>query len=105
VRQRSGLSNAQLARRALVTPQAMNEVLASLEVRGLVQRKQAAHHQRVLETKLTPEGRRLTVKGDKIVDEIEQMMLSGMSSAEHRKLLTSVRRAEEFLRAGLAATG
>jgi DNA-binding MarR family transcriptional regulator len=105
LRARSGLSNAQLARRSLVTPQAMQEVIASLEAKGLIERNQAAHHQRILQTKLTPEGRRVARRGDNIVDEIEGLMLAGVSAAEHRRFLASVRRADEFLRAGLNANG
>jgi DNA-binding MarR family transcriptional regulator len=103
LRSRSGLSNAQLARRSLVTPQAMQEVIAALEARGLIERTQAAHHQRILQTKLTAEGRRIARRGDRIVDELEGLMLVGVSPAEHRRFLASVRRADEFLRAGLNA--
>ena len=53
LRDRAGLSNAQLARRSYVTPQSMNEVIASLERDGLVARSPAANHGRVLETAVT----------------------------------------------------
>ena len=56
---RSGLSNAQLARRALVSPQSMNEVLLSLEERGLVRRRAHPDHGRILQTRLTAKGRKL----------------------------------------------
>ena len=49
LRDRAGLSNAQLARRSYVTPQSMNEVIAALEREGLVARSPAANHGRVLE--------------------------------------------------------
>src|SRR3954454_15727461 len=44
LRDRPGLSNAQMARRSYVTPQSMNEVLASLEADGLIVRAPAANH-------------------------------------------------------------
>ena len=53
---RSGLSNAQLARRALVSPQSMNEVLLALERRGLVRRNAHPDHGRILQSRLTAKG-------------------------------------------------
>src|SRR5579875_1249187 len=59
---RSGLSNAELARRSFVTPQAMGQVLASLEDKQLVIRPAAgergAGHHRARGAKLTARGRR-----------------------------------------------
>ena len=49
LRDRPGLSNAQLARRTYVTPQSMNEVLIALEADGLIVRSPAANHGRVVE--------------------------------------------------------
>ena len=51
-----GLSNAQLARRSLITPPAMLEVLASLERRGLVERHADPTHGRIRRAELTAEG-------------------------------------------------
>jgi DNA-binding MarR family transcriptional regulator len=47
LRARPGLSNAQLARRSLVTPQSMIEILAKLERRGLVKRAVDPEHARI----------------------------------------------------------
>jgi DNA-binding MarR family transcriptional regulator len=91
---RSGLSNAQLARRALVSPQSMNEVLLALEERGLVQRRAHPEHGRILQTRLTPKGRKLLVACDAEVREVEARMVSGLSTREqaalHKALLESV---------------
>jgi DNA-binding MarR family transcriptional regulator len=59
IKRRPGLSNAQLARRALILPQSMIQVISELEARGLVSRTPAAAHNRVLETQLTEAGRAL----------------------------------------------
>src|SRR5579884_698603 len=56
---RPKLSNAQLARRALVTPQAMIEILSKLESRGLVRREVDPAHGRILRAELTPAAREL----------------------------------------------
>src|SRR3954454_6105293 len=56
MRDRPGLSNAQLARRSYVTPQSMNEVLRALEDDGLIVRSQSANHGRVVEVALSERG-------------------------------------------------
>ena len=58
LRDRPGLSNAQLARRTYVTPQSMNEVLRALEADGLIVRSPAANHGRVVEVTLSERGQR-----------------------------------------------
>ena len=53
-----GLSNADLARRAFVTPQSMHVVLQELEKLQFVVRRPHPQHQRVLQAELTEAGRR-----------------------------------------------
>src|SRR5271169_2883545 len=48
-----GLPNAELARKAFVTPQSMNEVLKQLEASGLVERHQSPSNARILCAHLT----------------------------------------------------
>ncbi len=92
---RSGLSNAQLARRALVSPQSMNEVLLALERRGLVQRHAHPDHGRILQSRLTAKGRRVLRACDTGVHGVESLMLSTLSQSEQavlrRGLLSGVR--------------
>jgi DNA-binding MarR family transcriptional regulator len=92
---RSGLSNAQLARRALVSSQSMNEVLLALEQRGLVSRRAHPDHGRIRQTRLTAKGRKTLTLCDDEVHEVETRMISGLSRAEqtalHRALLSCVR--------------
>jgi DNA-binding MarR family transcriptional regulator len=56
---RPGLSNAQLARRALVAPQSMIEILAKLEMRELVSRHADPRQGHILRASLTPAGHAL----------------------------------------------
>ena len=77
-----GLSNAQLARRSLVTPQSMSEVLAQLVERGYVRRRPDPDHGRVIRTELTPAGSRALALCDHAVDEIEREMLAGLDRGE-----------------------
>ena len=83
---RSGLSNAQLARRSLITPQAMNEVLARLEERRLVRRRRDPAHARIRPAELTAAGRRVLTAADSAVDLVEHAMLADVPAAERRRL-------------------
>jgi DNA-binding MarR family transcriptional regulator len=83
---RSGLSNAQLARRSLITPQAANEVLTRLEERKLVRRSADPEHGRARPAALTAAGRRLLAGADAAVDAVEREMLAGLGGVERRAL-------------------
>jgi DNA-binding MarR family transcriptional regulator len=80
--ERDGLSSAQLARRTFVTPQAMNQLVISLERRGLIERRPDAEHRAVLKTSLTRAGRALVERADRATRTIEERLLSGLSSAQ-----------------------
>jgi DNA-binding MarR family transcriptional regulator len=86
LRERSGLSNAQLARRTYVTPQSMNEVIAALEREGLIRRAPDANHRRILRTTLTPKGRRVLAACDEAIGAMEADMLSELSPAGREQL-------------------
>jgi DNA-binding MarR family transcriptional regulator len=81
-----GLSNADLARRAFVTPQTMNSIVVLLERGGLVERRPHAVHGRVLTTVLTPEGAELVHSCHHAVERIEERMLAPLSDAERAQL-------------------
>jgi DNA-binding MarR family transcriptional regulator len=99
---RSGLSNAQLARRALVSPQSMNEVLLTLEDRGLVRRRAHPEHGRILQARLTAKGRSLLARCDAEVHEVEARMVSDLGdedrTALRRALLCGIRSLQGGLR-------
>ena len=65
------LSNAQLARRAYMTPQAMSEVIDALETKGLIRRNPHPNHGRLLPATLTAKGRRVLADCERGVDEME----------------------------------
>jgi DNA-binding MarR family transcriptional regulator len=83
---RSGLSNAQLARRSLITPQAANEVLSRLEGRKLLRRVADPDHGRIRPAELTAAGRRLLAKADAAVDLVEREMLARLAGSERKAL-------------------
>jgi DNA-binding MarR family transcriptional regulator len=90
LRSRPGLSNAQLARRTLITPQSMNEVLAHLVGLGLVSRRPDPDHARVLRTQLTAAGKRTLAAANRTVAAIEREMLSGLTEAQATKFAAAL---------------
>jgi DNA-binding MarR family transcriptional regulator len=79
LRDRDGLSCAQLARWAFVTPQAMNLVIKALESRGLIHRRPDPRNRRVLRASVTAAGLQVLGACDRAMDEIEATMLAGLS--------------------------
>jgi DNA-binding MarR family transcriptional regulator len=84
---RGGLSNAQLARRTYISPQGMNQVLDQLEDAGLILRQPHATHGRILEVKLTKEGKAVLIACDKAVDKMEAEMLKELGTREQDQLM------------------
>ena len=101
LRSRSGLSNAQLARRSYITPQTMSEVIVALEEKGLVERAPDPGHRRILRIKVTPKGRRVMTRCDTAVEELEEQMLADIPDADRADLLRSLRSCVHQLGAGL----
>ena len=85
-----GLSNADLARRAFVTPQSMYAVLQELERLQLVVRSPHPQHQRVLQAALTGAGRRTLTSAATAVDAIEEQMLRKLSSPARSRLASAL---------------
>ena len=98
LRVQDGLSNAQLARRSLVTPQSMSEVLALLVEQGYVRRRAAPGHGRVIRSELTAAGKRALERCDRAVDAVEREMLGDLDvddAANLRDVLLRCARALE----------
>lgn len=100
---RPGLSNAQLARRAYITPQSMQEVLRTLEQRGLVQRTPSSGNRRVLEAVLTAAGRKLVARVERDAGAVEDAMLAGLRPAERTRFARSLQQCVARLGGGLDA--
>ena len=86
LRAQDGLSNARLARRSLVTPQSMNEVLSVLVEQGYVRRNAAPGQGRVIRIELTKAGTRALEQSDRAVDEVEREMLGDLDAGEVESL-------------------
>ena len=94
------LSNAQLARRAYMTPQSMMEVIDALERKGLIRRDPHPNHRRVYPARLTAKGRRVLAACDAVVEEMEEEMLSELTPEERASLLESLKSCVRALHAG-----
>jgi DNA-binding MarR family transcriptional regulator len=80
LRTQDGLSNAGLARRSLVTPQSMSEVLTLLVEQGYVRRSAEPGHGRIIRIELTAAGSRVLKRCDRAVDEVERAMLGDLDA-------------------------
>ena len=94
------LSNAQLARRAYMTPQAMSEVIAALEGKGLIKRTPHPNHRRLFPATLTAKGRRVLAACDAAVEDMEQEMLRELSTDERESLREALKACVRALGAG-----
>ena len=76
---RSGLSSAQLARRAFVSAQAMNLIVVALERNGWIERAADPDHNRVLCASLTRAGKAILAECDRATSHVEELLLSRLS--------------------------
>ena len=97
LRAQDGLSNAQLARRSLVTPQSMSEVLALLVELGYVRRRAEPGNGRVIRMELTASGRRALERCDRAVDAVERELLSDLDADEAADLRDALLRCSRAL--------
>jgi DNA-binding MarR family transcriptional regulator len=85
-----GLPNAELARKAFVTPQSMNEVLQRLEASGLVERRPSHSNARILNAQLTQTGEKKWRSVNDDLLKLEERLLQGLSRDEVRALNLSL---------------
>jgi DNA-binding MarR family transcriptional regulator len=86
LRREPGISAAALARATFVTRQSMNSMLQQLIDRDLVARPTRAESGRALPTMLTVTGAGALDAAQKLVDGVEQRMLTGLSATEKAAL-------------------
>jgi DNA-binding MarR family transcriptional regulator len=98
---RAGLSNAQLARRAYITPQSMNEVVLRLERRGLLRRRPDPAHRRIRRASVTPKGRSVLQRCEGAVEEMERRMLEALDDDGRERIIHDLAACVHALGAGL----
>ena len=90
IRGREILSSAKLARAHHVSPQTMNELIATLETRGLVVRREDPDNRRVLLVSLAEAGRELLASCDRTVDGLESEFFATLTPAALSQLRQTV---------------
>jgi DNA-binding MarR family transcriptional regulator len=96
-----GLSNAELARLNLVTPQTMNAIVQKLEDSRLLVRRPDPNHGRILTAHLTAAGRAVLARCVEHADAVEGCMLSPLRERERARLLDYLNRVGDALGASL----
>jgi DNA-binding MarR family transcriptional regulator len=94
----AGASNAALARRAFVTPQTMQAILAALDRAGLIARTPHPEHGRVQMTELTARGRRALEAASGIVADAEERLRKASAPFDPQAVAAMLLRLAEALR-------
>jgi len=92
-----GLSSAQLARRAFVTPQTMNRIVANLQAAGLIERAQSPDAGRALDATLSAQGSRVLAECHRRVQQVEAQMVAGLTTPEQQHLADLLHRCASAL--------
>jgi DNA-binding MarR family transcriptional regulator len=100
---RTDMTSAELARNSFVTAQAMTDLVAGMERRGLISRSSDPAHGRRLVISLTPRGHALLAELADEVAAIEEQMVSPLTAAERDGLHSVLNRCREALAAGTSA--
>jgi DNA-binding MarR family transcriptional regulator len=82
-----GLSGAQLARWAMVTPQTMNQILTRLEAEGCIVREADPEHGRILRARVTARGKKAFELGCEVADQLMEEMQAGLRTSQRSELL------------------
>lgn len=94
---RGQLSNAQLASRAFMSPQAMNEVVQGLETRKLIARQPSVSHGRIVELQLTERGIEAKKACDAGVAKLEKAMVAQLTSTQAESLRDALMKCAQAL--------
>lgn len=92
------LSNAEMARACFVTPQTMQQLVKGLEAEGWIERQPHSEHGRIIQTRLTTEGRTVLDQAHRVVERIEETMVDGLSKPDRERLAADLKRCQENLK-------
>ena len=88
----AGISGVELSREMLMTPQAVQIMLANLEGKGLIERRQDPTNRRYVRAYITDSGREVIEQLRIIAVETEQKVSNGLSTGERRRLISLLER-------------
>jgi DNA-binding MarR family transcriptional regulator len=80
------LSNAQLAERTMISPQSANEMVKAMDAKGWIERQPDANHGRIVQIRVTDQGKALLRECDAAVAELERIMLAGLDTEQQQRL-------------------
>ncbi len=95
----TGISNADLARTAFVTPQTMQGILVNLERAGLIIRSPHPRHGRILCSALTDEGRQVLMQARRRVQEVEDVLAEAVGPENAAQFAEALSRCSDRLAA------
>jgi DNA-binding MarR family transcriptional regulator len=78
----SDLSSAQLSRRFKMTPQSMNETVASLQTKDFIIKNADVENKRILRISLTEKGSNILELCNSAIDKVENELFSTLNEAE-----------------------
>lgn len=99
LRARGRSSNAQIAERSFITPQAANEVIKAMEANGWVTRNADPMNRRIVLLSLSDSGQTLLEACDTAAERVETAMLDEMPLRSAQRLHELLRRCVRNLRA------
>lgn len=79
-----GISNADVARLSLLTPQTVSVIATNLEKMGAITRRPHSIHGRIQHLDVTEAGRKLLTRCRERVQKIESWLLEGLTAAEEK---------------------
>lgn len=90
---RAGTIQQQLSSDMDIDPSAMVKLINELEEAGYAERRRRPNDRRAWEVAITPGGRRTLERARTLAAQVEDEVLSGLSTSERRQLLRLLRRA------------
>src|SRR5690349_5802106 len=90
---REGTIQQQLSFDMGIDPSAMVKLINELEDAGLASRRRRPNDRRAWEVTITPSGRRTLQRARRLVSQVENEVLGGLTATDRRRLLTLLRRA------------
>jgi DNA-binding MarR family transcriptional regulator len=90
---REGAIQQQLSSDMGIDPSAMVKLIDELENAGLAKRRRRPGDRRAWEVALTPKGRRALERARRLVTQVEDEVLGGLTTADRRQLLMLLRQA------------
>ena len=97
------LSSAQLSRRFNMTPQSMNEVVATLQRKELIEKNVDADNKRILRISLTEKGQDLLIVCNETIDTVEKDLFGKLSDTDLQTMRDLIGNVLTHIRSSISA--